>query len=511
MADTNPHMTVPPMGRVTRRGLLPLVAAPFLVGVSARAAERTLVVAVATFPDSLMTGIASTTSSSLLMQTYDPLVARNNAGEFIPALAERWEPLGDTGWRFHLRPGVKFHDGSPFTADDVKFTIERVIDPQTAYGFLSRISQVSGVEVVDDHTVDIRTRGVFPILPKGLSDIPIEARHYYSQVGPDVPKRKPMGTGPFVAGSWVPGDQYELTANKAYWRGPPRIDRMLVRQIPEASTRLAALLSGEAHIIEEVPIDAIEQIEASRAGRVVSVPTSVGLVLTYDVRRPPFNDPRVREALDYAVDKELIAKEILKGRAETLQGQLVTRATFGFDPAIKARAFDPAKAKALLKAANFDFDTPVPILTQSGKYVSDVDISNAVAGMLQDVGVKATVSVVESGVYLKQWSAMEMGPIYMVGWYSLGDADFATIWYTKSGKRATWSDPEFERLFAEARSTTDQASRDASYRKMMAILHRENPSMFLFGLPSIYAASKGITGFEAGTDKVLRLGDVAFV
>jgi len=495
---------------LSRRGLLPLAALPFLWSRAALAVEQTLVVGVATFPESLMTGVSSITSANMLMQTYDPLVARDSSGAFVPALAERWEPVGDTAWRFHLRRGVKFHDGVEFTSVDVKFTIDRIIDPKTAYGFLGRINQVSGAEIVDRYTVDIKTRNIFPTLPKGLSDVPIEAEHYYAQVGPDVPKRRPLGTGPFAARNWVPGDRYELDANKDYWKGAPKFDHLLIRQIPEPATRLAALLSGEVQIIEEVPVDSIDQINASRVGKVVSVPTSVGLVLTYDVRRPPFNDPKVREALDYAIDKELIAKEILKGRAEVLQGQLVTRPTFGFNPAISARPYDPDKARAMLREAKFDFNAPVPIMTQSGKYVSDVEITNAIAGMLQEIGVKATVAVVESGVYLKQWSALEMGPIYMVGWYSLGDADFATVWYTKDGKRTTWSNPEYERLFIEARSTTDPAARERSYHQMMAIMHRENPSMFLFGLPSIYAIGNKISGFQAAADKILRLGDVRF-
>ena len=402
------------------------------------AKEKVLTVGAATFPSSLMTGVSSFTSESLILQTYDPLVLRDNAGNFVPGLAEKWEPVSDTVWRFHLRKGVKWHDGKEFTAEDVKFTIGRVIDPQTAYGFLGRISQVTGATVVDPYTVDISTRGVFPILPKGLADIVIEAKHYYDKVGPEVPKRQPMGTGPFVSKNWVPGDRYELVANKDYWRGAPKVDRLVIRQIPEAATRVAALLSGEVQIIEEVPVDVIDEIKSSNRAKVVSIPTSASLVLTYETRRPPLDDPRVREAFDYAIDKDTIIAQILKGMGEKLQGQLLTSSAFGFDPKIKARAFDPAKAKQLLKEANFDFSKPVSIMTQSGKYLSDVDICNAVAGMLQNVGVKAVVNVVESAVYLKQWSAFEMGSMYMVGWYSLNDADFATVWYTEGSRRSVW-------------------------------------------------------------------------
>jgi peptide/nickel transport system substrate-binding protein len=474
----------------------------------ALAAEKTLVVGAATFPESLVTGVTSFTSESIVMQTYDTLVGRDNAGNFYPALAVKWEPLGDSAWRFYLRQNVTFHDGQEFTAEDVKFTIGRVIDPQSAYGLLGRISQVSGAEIVDKYTVDIRTKGAFPNLPKGLADIAIEAKHYYDKVGTDVPKRRPMGTGPFVFKEWIPGDRYELVANKDYWRGRPKVDQLTIRQIPEAATRLAALLSGEVHIIEEVPIDLIDQIESSGNSKVLSTPTSVGLVLTYDVRKPPFDNPKVREAFDYAVDKQLIIKEILKGKAELLQGQLLTKATFGYNPDIHARPYDPAKAVAMLKEANFDFKTPVGLMTQSGKYVSDVDVSNAIVGMLREIGVNANVNIVESGVYLKQWSVKEMGPMYMVGWYSLGDGDFATTWFTEGGRRTTWTNPEFERLFVEARSTNDQSVREQKYHRMMQIMHDENPSMFLFGLPSIYATTNKVSGFEAASDKILRLSEV---
>jgi peptide/nickel transport system substrate-binding protein len=473
------------------------------------AQDKTLVVGAATFPDSLMTGVSSFTSESLILQTYDPLVLRTDEGLFQPGLAERWEPLGETSWRFYLRKGVKWHDGKDFTAADVKFTIDRVIDPKTAYGYLGRISQVSGAEIVDQHTVDIKTKGIFPNLPKGLADIAMEAKHYYEQVGPDVPKRQPMGTGAFVAQRWVPGDRYELTANKQYWRGAPKVDKLVIRQIPEAATRVAALLSGEVQIIEEVPVDVISEIEASKRAKVVSIPTTAALVLTYDVRRPPFDNPKIREALDLAVDKSLILKEILKSRGELLEGQLLTRSSFGFNPAVKARPFDPEKAKRLLKEANFDFAKPIAIMTQSGKYLSDVEISNAVAGMLREVGVKADVNVVESAVYLKQWAGLEMGPIYMVGWYSLNDADFSTIWYTQGSRRSVWQNAEYEKLFVAARSTNDQAEREKAYRRMMEIMHGENPSMFLFGMPSIAAVNNSVSGFAPAADKILRLNAVS--
>ncbi|MEA2816374.1 MAG: peptide/nickel transport system substrate-binding protein, partial [Rhodospirillaceae bacterium] len=235
---------------------------------------------------------------------------------------------------------------------------------------------------------------------------------------------------------------------------------------------------------------------------------TVGLVLTFDPTIKPFDNPKVREAFDYAIDKPLILKQILKGQGALLDGQVLTKGALGWNPDLKARPFDPAKAKQMLQDAGFDFSTPVPITTQNGKYVSDTDICNAVAGMLNKIGVKATVNIVEGGVFQQMSNARKWGPMHMVGWYNLGDADFAAVWYTQAGLRTRWADPEYDKLFVAARSTNDTAEREKIYHQMMAILNQQNPSIFLFGLPSLYGVSKDVTGFGAAADKLLRLTEV---
>jgi peptide/nickel transport system substrate-binding protein len=492
-----------------RSALAALLASLLPVGVrSALAADKTLTIGAAVFPDSLRSGTSSYASLSLLEQTNDPLIARDNRGDLHPALATSWELTDPTTMRFHLRQGVTFSDGVDFTADDVVFTINRVVDPKSAYAMLSRIGQVQGATAVDKYTVDIKTKTVFPTLLRGLSDIIIEPKHYYDKGGPDAFAARPLGTGPFVFQEWVPGDHYTLTANKSYWGGAPAVDKLVIRTIPDGSTRVASLVAGESQIIEEVPIDLIDQVNSSGNARVDETSTTVGLVLTFDPTIKPFDNPKVREAFDYAIDKPLILKQILDNQGEILQGQVLTKGALGWNPDLKARPYDPAKAKQMLQEAGYDFDTPVPITTQNGKYVSDTDICNAVAGMLNQIGVKATVNIVEGGVFQQMSNALKMGALYMVGWYNLGDADFASVWYTKAGYRTKWVDPEYERLFVAARSTTDEAARVKAYNRMMQILYEQNPSIFLFGLPSLYGVSDTITGFGAAADKILRLTKV---
>jgi peptide/nickel transport system substrate-binding protein len=438
-------------------------------------------------------------------QTNDFLVARDDKGDLQPALALSWEAIDPLTMRFHLRPGVKFTDGVDFTADDVVFTIGRVQDSKAAYGQAARINLVESAVAVDKLTVDVRSKSIFPTLLLGLSDIVMEPRHYFEKVGASGVAARPMGTGPFIFESWVPGDRYVLTANKAYWGGAPAIDRLVIRAIPDGASRVASLVTGESQIIEEVPVDLIDQVEASGNAKVDSIPTTVGMVLTFNPRLKPFDDVRVRQAFDLAIDKPLILKQILKGRGEILQSQILTKGVLGWNPDLKARPFDPAKAREMLVAAGYDFATPVTITTLNGKYVSDTDICNAAAGMLTRIGVKATVEVVEGGTFQQMTSAQKWGALHVNGWYSLGDGDFASVWYTEAGKRSNWIDPEFDRMFVAARSTNDAAERTKIYHRMMAVLAEETPAIFMFGLPSLYGVAKNVSGFGASSDKILRL------
>lgn len=497
---------------ITRRGLLAAGATlggmALLHGVpAALAAEGTLEVAVQGVPDSLITGFSSFASQSVMFQMMEPLVLRDWKGDLHPGLATEWEAIDPQTWRFKLRDGVTFHDGTPFTAEDVKFTFDYVLAPDSLYGTKSRVSQVESVEIEDDHTIVIKTKGPFPTLLNGLSNIGIEPKHYVEEVGRDGMTSKPMGTGPFQLSRWVPGDRIEYTAFDDYWGGKPAIDTLVLRQVPEGSTRVASLLAGEVAISEELPIDLLETVDQSPNASVVSVESTVGLLLTFDTSKAPFDDARVRLALNMAVDKQAILERLLLGRGTVLQGQMLTSNTFGFNPDLGPIPYDPEKARALLEEAGYGDGFDTSITTRSGKYLADVDISNVIAAMFADIGVNTTVNVVEQGVYSKMATARDMGPMHMVGWYSLGDADFATVWFTDGGKRNYWHNDEYEKLFLAARSTVDEGERVTAYHRMMEIMNEEVPAIFLFGLPTIYGAADNLEGWDAPADKILRLAD----
>lgn len=492
-----------------RQALQGLAATTVLTSTQALAAPGQLVVAVHGLPDSLQMGGSSFADENIAYQVMDPLVLRNDRGDLQPGLALSWTATAPDIWQFKLRPNVTFHDGSRFTATDVKSTLDFVLAPASLYGLRSRVSQIDHVEIADDLTVLIHTKGPFPTLAAGLGDIAIESASYTARVGRDGMLKHPVGTGPFQFKSWVPGDTYELTAFDAHWGGTPRVRSLLLRNVPEATTRVASLLAGEAHIAEEIPIDLLPELQASKVAEIASIESTVGLLLTFDTRKPPFNDPRVRLALNLAVDRQKLLDQLLGGQGSILQGQILTSNTFGFDPALKAHPFDPARARALLAEAGYPNGFSTSLTTRSGKYLSDVDIANVCAAMFADVGVQTQVNVVEEGVFSKMVRAQDMGPIHMVGWYSLGDADFATVWFTQASGRAFWKDDEYERLFVAARSTVDVAARAAAYHRMMHIMFEQSPCVFLFGLPSIYGRARSLTGWTPPADKVLRLTHAA--
>lgn len=482
------------------------------LGASAAHAQKdkdTLVVGASLFTDSIAPTAGAYITLSLVYQTWEPLVARDGEDKLVPALAERWETLSPTHWRFHLRKGVKWHDGTPFTAADVKFTIDYVIDPKQVYARKTRIAGVTGAEIVDDMTVDIRTTTPAPLLLRGLADIPIESKAHTDKVGQAAAHRKPMGTGPWKYVEWVSGDHYDLVANADYWGGAPPMKKLRIRAIPEGATRVASLVAGETDIIEEIPVDLLPSVEKRKNLRIDAVESSVSLVETFDTRKPPFNDIRVRLALDYAIDKQAIWKQMLGGYGSVLDGQLVTKGTFGYNPNLKARPYDPAKAKALLAEAGYPKAFDNKITTLSGRYLSDVDIANAVAGMMTEVGVKTSVNVVEGAVWAQLDRSREPGSMHQVGWFSVGDADFNTVWYTEGGKRNYWTNAEFDKLWLEARSTMDEAARLKAYNRMMEIMHDEVPSIFLFGLPRISGRSEKVSGWMPSRDSLLRLNKVS--
>ena len=444
-----------------------------------------------------------TPTYNVCMNIYDGLVRRNTKEEIVPNLAVSWKILNDTTWQFKLREGVKFHNGEEFDANAVKFSIERVINPKTHSPQISDLSAIDHVDVIDKYTVNIVTKKPYPILLARLCNHMIIPPKYTQEKGADYLALHPVGTGPYKFKKWYKDEKIELVANKDYHFGEPKVKKLIFRPIPEASSRIAELLTGGVDIITNVPPDKIKEIEKSKNARVSGAPSARVIFVVLDMtRESPLKSKKVRQALNYAVDVDSIIKYVLNGNGYRVATPL-TPAHFGYDPTIKPYPYDPKKAKELLKEAGYPHGFKMTLLSPSGRYLMDKDVAQAIAGQLNKVGLKINVKVLEWGVYVKQiLSRKTESPMFLLGWGNdTFDADGTLFPMFRSGERLSfYENHEFDKYVDLARSTLDPEKRKEYYSKALRILYDDPGWIFLYQQKDLYGASKRIK-WEARPDE----------
>ncbi|MBI4279382.1 MAG: ABC transporter substrate-binding protein, partial [Armatimonadetes bacterium] len=382
---------------IARQKLSPLLvlvlAAAFLTPGTAAPAwgapsgPRTLTIGMGSFPSNLSPGHAGNASLMMLFQFSEGLTRHDPSGRVIPALAESWRLIDDTTWEFKLRKGVKFHNGEPFTAQAVKFTYDRTLDTRRPYSRRSRVGFVTAVEVVDDYTVRMKTSAPFPLLAFGSYAIVIEPPGYVRQVGDEEALRKPVGTGPYRVVEWVPDRHLVLEANREYWDGRPKIDRVIFRHMPDASTRLGALRAAEVQIADKLTIDVARTMETATT-TVKSVNIAAGLVNTYNLREPgPLQNLKVRQAIDHAIDRKIILQGIYRGYGAMLDGQLTVKGSIGYNPKLQATPYDVEKAKKLLAEAGYAGGLSLNYVVPLNYQIGDHEIALATEAQLKKVGI----------------------------------------------------------------------------------------------------------------------------
>lgn len=322
----------------------------------------------------------------LYRAVFDSLTVVDHKGNLSPALAVSWRAVDDTTWEFKLRSGVKFSNGETITASDVKFSFDRVLNPNNNLPVRTRVTDISAVSIVDPLTVRITTTQPFGLLPKVIVVIPIISAKYFTSVGPDEFGRKPVGTGAFVLVDFERGLFARLRARTDSWRGVPRSRELVLRVIPEAAVRVAALKSREIDVAVDFPTDNVADLKAS--GFKVTTGKSARMMNLPFKCNPPLNDKRVRLALNYAVDKASIVRNIFQGMATVSQGQLVSPGATGFSSKAKAYPYDPKKAQSLMKEANLSQGFTLKLAWAPGRYLNDKAVVDAIMGYLSAIGVK---------------------------------------------------------------------------------------------------------------------------
>lgn len=418
---------------------------------------------------------------------YDTLMGRSDDGKKLyPKLAAAAPKLvNKTTWRFTLRPGIKFSDGQPLNADAVVKSIETLIDPKYNSAQVEYVGTVSGAKKVNDLTVDILTKGPDPILP---------SRMYWVRIIPPNPKSdiasNPMGTGPYLFKEWARGSHITITANPNYWGSPkPTIQTITYRFVPEEGAQLAGLISGQYDLITHLLPEEVKRAPKS----VVSVGNEHPmLVLNARPGSQVTKDVRVRQALNYAVDKNALAKQLFLGYATPDAGQTLSPSWFGFNPKVKAYPYNPAKAKALVKAAGAVGKT-VTIEGESGRWLNDKVMVEAIAQYWRETGLKVNVKIHDFNTYLKRLFDKENRPdaVFVSTDNALYDADRTlSAYYASTGNGASNFDKQLQRWIDQARTTTDVKKRLALYHKAVAKANKQAYICWLLNTKNVWGMSK---------------------
>lgn len=297
-------------------------------------------------------------TETVLRNIFDALVAHTPDGKVVPLLATSWRKVGPATYDFMLRTGVKFHNGDPLTADDVVFTFQRVLTPGGIAGRSSPrkdlLGPIARVQKLDEAHVRFVYSAAFPeaLLLQALVHFQVVPQKYVAQVGDAASAAKPVGSGAFRYARGTVDSQIVLERYDAYWAGPAKVRQTIFRMMPEPSTRVAALLAGEVQIIQEVPPDLVDRLKASPGVAVKTVPGTRSYQIELNNKQAPFDDPRVRQALNHAVNWDPVLKDIYRGYATRLATCFLPSG-FGYDQALKPYPYDPAKARALLKEAGY--------------------------------------------------------------------------------------------------------------------------------------------------------------
>lgn len=442
-------------------------------------------------------------------QMYDTLVWFEN-GDFVPQLATSWKNVDPLTWEFVLRQNVSFHNGEAFDANAVKFTMDRIMNPDQNATQRSRFGRLDSVEVVDSHTVRFHTKAPFPVLLLGLTQAFIVPPKYVAANGGKAPA-KPVGTGPFQFESWSQGEKIVYTANKGYWGGAPKADRLEMRVIPDDSTRLDSFMAGEVHVNMNLPIAAIDTVKANKNAQVVHEFSRAALLLEFDTTHGgPTANKLVRQALNYAVDKQSLISTILNNTQRPLDGQLESPASLGYNKSLKAFPHDPAKAKALLAEAGFPNGFDMVINGPIGKYPADRDLVIAICSQLEAVGVRAKPNLTDFGSFIQSVGATKAGPAFLIGWYDFGDPALSTSWFTSASTLGKYyADNTYDDLIAKASSTLDDSERQSLYEQASQHMNDEAMALFLTQPAMYYGLAKGVTGFTARDDEMVVLKTVA--
>lgn len=417
--------------------------------------------------------ITDISSANILYQkVYETLVVPDLDMKPQPGLAKEWKQIDDVTWEFILREGVYFHDGTIFNAEAVKATFDRLLDPETASPQAEKLGMIDDIEIVDEYTVRFHLSAAYaPLLsilsanegsiisPKALSENPKKLWEH------------PVGTGPFVFDYWKTGQEISLKKNEEYWGDKPKINQVVFKVVPEDTTRLAMIETGEAHVNDQVPITEIERIEASETLKLYRA-DGLGIeFLGFNVQKAPFDQLEVRKAITQAIDRKAVLEGVFQNSG-MLANSPMSPKVFGYSDDVKPYDYDLENAKALLQEAGLE-GLKVTITTNDRK--ERINVAEVVQSQLKKIGIQAEVEVLEWGAYIEALNNGEH-EMFVGGWgNATGDGDYNqyNVFHSSShggaGNHTYYDNPEVDRIIEDARKEIDEETRRSLYEQAMKL------------------------------------------
>jgi len=445
-------------------------------------------------------------------KVYETLVAFDKDMKITPRLATEYKQTDDLTWEFTLQEGVKFHDGTPFNAEAVKITLERLLDPATGSPQKDKLGMISEIIVKDDTHVTIKLSQPYaPLLSILASNEGSIISPKSIQESPEELATHPVGTGPFVFDSWKSGQQITLSKNDAYWGEKVKIDNVEFKVVPEDATRLAMIESGEAHISDQVPVTEIDRIESSDSLNLFRTEGLAVEYLGFNTTKAPFDNVKVRQAVSYAIEREAIIDGVYNN-VGTLANVAMSPKVFGYSKDVEAYPYDVNKAKALLKDAGFDSGMKINLLTSDRK--ERINMAEVIQSQLKGVGVDVEIQVMEYGSYIEQVNSGEH-QMFIGGWgNATGDGDYNqyNLFHSASvgspGNHFYYQNPAVDKLIEQGRVETDPKQREEIYKQAMQVEMDEAVYIPIRNYEHLAVYNNNVKNFYLDASNYLLLNEV---
>lgn len=512
---------------LSRRAVFATAAAGTPLGGPVQAQGQSLAVAVAAAPTSLDPHYHTFSPNNMMAEHFfDPLIRRDAKAQLRPGLAESWHLVDDTTWEFKLRRGVTFSNGANFTAEDVLFTLRRVPNVLNSPGsFATFTKAIVSAVAPDPYTIRFTTNGIYPLLPQDLSLVHIICKSVSDRVttADFNSGRAVIGTGPFRLQGFVPDDRVTMVRNADYWGEMPEWTQVTYRFLSSDGARVAALLSGGAQMIDNVPPSDMPRLRGTPGFTMAEIPSLRSIFLMLDVAsevspsiagpngesldRNPLRDLRVRQALSFAINRQAIVDRVMQG-AGVPSGQMMPPGANGYLDDLPLPPFDPDRARTLLAEAGYPNGFQIGLIGPNNRYMNDAQIIQAVGQMWQRIGVRARVEAMPFALLVQRQARNNMSAM-LFGWATTGEPSTALrgILTTRNPEKgfgtvnfSGYSSARVDALVEEGLRTADDEMREAAFKQATRTGMEELAVIPLHMQKNVWALRTGLT-YEARADE----------